>query len=557
MNLTNAHRITGGSKENKHRKPTVSPEESAQGKSNMITALKKLKKLALVGAAGAGLLAVPAALHADSENAATSGGDATASTVETLRSQIAELDEKLRVLERKQENADETNTAAFKAIPNIKADDKGLTVESKDKAYQFRIRGLLQTDFRTYVGSGEQNNSLPSGQFTPTDQNDGFVLRRVRPRFQGKLWDRLSFEFTPELTWSNGGATGNSVRIIDTYGDFKIYDELNVKFGLFKTPLGLERLQSGANTGFLERGLATNLVPTRDIGVQLWGKTWDQQLTYSVGAFNGTVNSDDARGNLDSDEGLDFVGGIFVEPFKNNGPIWIQGLGFGLAGSLADNDSTNANTTNTRLRYRSAGQDPFFDTNTANFGLQGQSYRINPQAYYYYGPFGFLGEYVHSSYEFEGKNRALASFGRGGNVQSDALTVQLGYVLTGEDASYAGVKPARPVSFKEGGGWGAWEIVTRFNYLTVSDDAFQDFNPGANNVDRFAAGGSASEALGYGIGINWYLNTNVKFQLAYDHTEYNGYSGRQTATTAGQAAQVGSGDRPSEDLVAARFQVSF
>ncbi|MDX6767255.1 MAG: porin [Candidatus Methylacidiphilales bacterium] len=498
------------------------------------------------------LLAATSALRADGDTAA-----GEQSTIDVLRAQIQELDEKLRILERKQENADETNSSEFKKIPTIKADDKGLTVESKDKSYQFRLRGLLQTDFRSYIGSGEQNESLPSGQFTPTDQNDGFVLRRVRPRFQGKLWDRLNFEFTPELTWSNGGSTGNTVRIIDTYGDFKIYDELNVKFGLFKTPLGLERLQGAANTAFPERGLATNLVPTRDIGVQLWGRTWDQQLTYSVGFFNGTVNSDDSRGNLDLDEGEDFVAGIFVEPFKNNGPIWAQGLGVGFAGSIADNDSTNANTTSSRLRYRSAGQDPFFDTNTANFGFNGESYRLNPQAYYYYGPFSFLGEYVLSSYEFVGRNSALASFGRGGKVESQAATLQVGYVLTGEDASYNGVKPLRPAGLSEGGGFGAWELVARFNFLTVSDDAFKDFNPGANNVDRFAAGGSASEAIGYGVGLNWYVNTNTKFQLAYEHTQFNGYSGRQTATNAGQAAQVGAGDRPSEDLVTARFQLAF
>jgi phosphate-selective porin OprO and OprP len=547
-----AYRISGGSAKKNHI-PDRDRNLRNDGIREIKTMLfhKKFTNIVLLGLTGAGLLATPFALFADTETNTETNTETVAesqSTVEALRAQIEALDEKLRILERKQELSDEGNSAEFKKIPTIKADDKGLTVESKDKAFQFRLRGLLQTDFRSYVNSGEQNASLAPGQFTPTDQNDGFVLRRVRPRFQGKLYDRLSFEFMPELTWSNGTATGNSVRLLNLYGDYKIYDELNFKFGLFKTPIGLERLQSPGELSFLERGLPTNLGPARDIGLQIHGKTWNEQFSYNAGLFNGTVSGDDSRGNLDGDEGLDFMGSVFLEPFKKDGPLWLQGLGFGLAGSVGDNDSANTTTTGTRLRYRSAGQDPFFDTNTANAGFDGLSYRINPQLYYYYGPFGLLSEYIISSYEIAG--RTAASANSRGTVESDSFVVQVGYVLTGEDATYKGVKPDRPISFSEGGGWGAFELVSRFNFLSVSDDAFRDLDPTAA-VNRFALGGSASDALSYGIGLNWYLNNNFKIQVAYDHTEFDGYSDRQNGVGNGQ------GDRPSEDVVAARFQVAF
>lgn len=489
--------------------------------------LKKIRTLALVGAAGAGLLAVPGNLRADTDTTGGGGEAATASTIETLRNQIAELDEKLRILERKQENADETNTAAFKAIPSIKADDKGLTVESRDKSYQFRLRGLLQTDYRSYLDT-EQNKSAAAAN--NPDQNDGFVLRRVRPRFQGRLWENLTFEFTPELTWSNNT---NNVRIIDTWANYRFFDELNFKAGLFKTPVGLERFQSGAATLFPERGLSTNLVATRDLGAEINGVTWDKQLTYRLGIFNGAVDSDDARGNANLDEGVDVAAGIFVEPFKNNGPVWVQGLGFGVAGSVGDNDGPF--TGQGRLRYRSGGQDSFFDTNTANFVFDGEHYRINPQIYYYNGPWGFLGEYIYSSQDFARANNA----GLTGTIETSAWTAQLSYVVTGEDASFTGVKPLKPFSLKEGGGFGAVELGARIGSVAIDGDAFKTIGGSV-----LAATGSADEALAYGGVVNWYLNTNTKFQLSYEHTAYNGYLG-------------GAGDRPDEDVITGRFQLSF
>ena len=82
-----------------------------------------------------------------------------------------------------------------------------------------------------------------------------------------------------------------------------------------------------------------------------------------------------------------------------------------------------------------------------------------------------------------------------------------GLVLTGEDAGYKGVaKPAHP--FTVGGdGWGAFEVVGRYGELDVDDDAFGLWaDPNL----------SASRASAYGIGLNWFLTSNLK--LAFNHT---------------------------------------
>lgn len=441
-------------------------------------------------------------------------------SIAALKAQIEELDQKLRILERNAELATEKNDAEFKKIPVVKASDKGLQVESKDGAYKFRLGGLLQVDNRTYIDGGD------GGATDPLD--DTFTLRRVRPRFRGTLWERLDFDFQPELA--------GTVRILDAYGDWKITDDdlLRFRFGQFKTPVGLERLQSASNLLFIERGLATNLVPTRDIGLQLHGKAFDGILSYSVGAFNGVNDGYDARGNLDTNDGYDVDGRIFAYPFKATGIDFLQGLGLGFAGSWGTETGpvSNSSSDGRRIQYVSAGQNTFFRINDAGgTAFDGDRFRYNPQLTYYYGPFGLLSEYTVTQQEFArgGKQQTLINQG---------FTAQASYVLTGEDAGYEGIKPAHPFNFKEGG-WGAWEVAARYGFLDVDSAAF-DGDP----ATRLATASSVSGANAWAVGLNWYLNTNFKFQLNFEQTYYNGGDGLV-------------GDKPTENAVLSRLQVSF
>jgi hypothetical protein len=85
-----------------------------------------------------------------------------------------------------------------------------------------------------------------------------------------------------------------------------------------KEPVGLERLQSGANLLFIERGLPTQLVPNRDVGVQLHGKVWGNTLAYQVGYFNGV--EDGGSGDIEvTDDGKDPAARLFVHPFDKGG----------------------------------------------------------------------------------------------------------------------------------------------------------------------------------------------------------------------------------------------
>ena len=71
-------------------------------------------------------------------------------------------------------------------------------------------------------------------------------------------------------------------------------------------------------------------------------------------------------------------------------------------------------------------------------------------------------------------------------------------------------------------GWGAWEIVGRVGELAIDRDAFP----------LYAAAGSAKSAFSFGVGLNWYLNRNVKLNLDYEQTWFDGGSQASGAVTA-------------------------
>jgi phosphate-selective porin OprO/OprP len=82
---------------------------------------------------------------------------------------------------------------------------------------------------------------------------------------------------------------------------------------------------------------------------------------------------------------------------------------------------------------------------------------------------------------------------------------------------------------------GAWELTARVSGLDVDDDAFPIFaNPAT----------AATEALTYGVGLNWHLNRNLKVTLNYGHTDFEAVPGNPYATQ-------------SEDTILTRVQFSF
>jgi phosphate-selective porin OprO/OprP len=114
-----------------------------------------------------------------------------------------------------------------------------------------------------------------------------------------------------------------------------------------------------------------------------------------------------------------------------------------------------------------------------------------------------------------------------------AWEVSGSWYLTGEkNAFYTPPAPLHPFHWN-GSGLGAWQVTARVGGLALDDAAFW------KQAD-FAAAGAAQNALTWGVGLNWFLNRNIKWILEYDQTSFGFASGYQAAsgTVAAQDERV-------------------
>src|SRR3569623_3369694 len=79
---------------------------------------------------------------------------------ETSDDRVEALDQKVRVLERKLELADEEATAKAKKQASVSAGDTGVAINSAGGDFELRFRGYLQHDSRNYYG--DRDTRLPT-----------------------------------------------------------------------------------------------------------------------------------------------------------------------------------------------------------------------------------------------------------------------------------------------------------------------------------------------------------------------------------------------------------
>lgn len=422
------------------------------------------------------------------------------------------LEQRVAIVERNQELAQEDAKAKAATTPAVSVGNKGLLIASPDKQYSLNLRAYAQIDNRSFFDSGNHAS---------TGANSTFLVRTARPILEGKMTDY----FNARLMWDFG--QGNS-RLLDAYGDFHPLpgnDIINFRAGQFKTPVGLERWQSEQEIEFTERAMTTNLVPFRDIGVMAYGQFIPDQLEYQLAYVNGA--SDLAINSVDADSNKDIDARLFAHPFRWADIPLLEGLGIGIGGSYGNHQGT-ATASNLTTGYLTPAQRVFYAYNAGAFA-NGTQWRLNPQIMYYNGPFGAFGEYVRNTQEVKVGTTE-------GDLQNNAWFAMAGYVLTGEDASFDGVKPAHNFNPAKGE-WGAFELVGRYGELNVDKRAFPLF---ANPTT------SARNAYETTVGANWYLNNSVKVNLDYAYTTFDG-----------GATLAAGGDKHDEQALLARTQLRF
>jgi phosphate-selective porin OprO and OprP len=425
----------------------------------------------------------------------------------SIEARLDDLDQQIRILQRLREIAVDSAAAAAKDRQSATANSKdGFSLKSADGKYTLRFRGYVQSDARFFPSTEALTNV------------DNLLIRRARPILEGAVGRYFEFRIMPDFG-------GTAPQLYDAYWEGKFAPQFTVRAGKFKPPVGLERLQSATDVSFAERGLPTNLVPSRDIGLQLAGDFSEGLLAYQVGVFNGVA--DLANGGDDLSDAKDFVGRVFVQPFKS-GSFRPLGIGFAASTGLERGNITTSGLPS----YRSSGQQTIFRYSTStttpasNVYADGTRLRLSPQGYYYTGALGILGEYVISRNE-------VTKAGVTGELEHTAWQASGSFFLTGEKNSFRSPTPRRPFDLREGG-FGAVELIARYGELHLDDASFPTYASLTSSVN---------DAKAWGVGVNWHFTRAVKVGVDYERTTYTG--------------GAATGDREPENAVITRFQTSF
>ena len=258
-------------------------------------------------AAGGLVVASPSAAQTAISASDDVNVDTSADTA-SLEARVDALDQKIRILERLRELAADSAATAASTRQSATANAKdGFSLKSADGQYSLKLRGYAQAD----------------GRFYPSDDagaiSNNFLLRRARPILEVTVGRYFGFRIMPDFA-------GGQAALLDAYWEGKFDPAFSVRAGKFKPPVGYERLQSATDVSFAERGLPTNLAPSRDIGLQVGGEVG--VFEYQAGIFNGAA--DLASPDTDLNDAKDLAARVFVQPFKGGA---LRGLGVGISAS--------------------------------------------------------------------------------------------------------------------------------------------------------------------------------------------------------------------------------
>jgi phosphate-selective porin OprO/OprP len=362
--------------------------------------------------------------------------------------------------------AAESEPAAETAEPaepatEVRFGTKGLEVQSGEDFY-VALGGRMHIDAAWYDDDD-------------VDMGNGAELRRLRAEIEGTVW--RDFDFKAGIDFAGDDVSVKSVYLTWTGLEFM---ELNV--GRFKEPFGLEELGSSNDTLLMERASAEVFAPGRHVGVgvESYGDHW----TAALGAFAG---EDDFGTDDDEDSGWATTGRVTVAPFVNEGRV----LHLGAAGSYRDYDKDAV------LSFDIGPESHVTDVSFVDTGDIANPYsatRFGAEAAAILGPVTLQGEYIRTWIPRRMGDPDLAF---------DGWYVLAGWIVTGESREYrdkrgllGSVEPRRNASLD--GGFGAFELAFRYSVLDLSDE---DVRGGVQDI--------------VGVGINWYLNPNMRLMFNY------------------------------------------
>src|SRR5713101_2480517 len=367
-------------------------------------------------------------------------------TLEGLGQKVKVIDRKLEVQAETQKVQADIQKKKALEMPIVKASDEGFTFSSPPKQpgeqpdYKVKLGGNVQANGRFFMSGADKNISST------------FYLNKVRPILSGTLGKYYDFLIMPDFGQGR-------VVLQDAWVNINYFSQAQFQGGKYKAPVNMERLQSDPYIEFVQRSEVQNLVPNRDTGAEFHGDLFDNRLTYQIALMNGVPNNT-ATSDIDTNDGKDFMGRVFLTPWKQSENEWFKGFGVGFGGTYGTERGTSTSV------YKTWGQSTWFSYNKG-VTASGLRTHLDPQAYYYWRHLGLMAEYAQDEHALNlfktvGSNPFKRRINRTDTFTATGYMAQASYYLTGEKASFGWVKPLRSFDPRHGV-WGAWELAARMS----------------------------------------------------------------------------------------------
>ena len=387
------------------------------------------------------------------------------------------------------------------AAQNKTAIDNGrLTVSSPNGAFSLSLRALMQFDVG-YFAQGKNSSSV--------DLNSGTNFRRAQLGFQGTVFKDWAYNFIYDF--GGYGVEGRGY-IYNAYIQYDGLKPFGIRVGAYTPFEGQEDQTGSGDLFFPERAAAVDVArniagaPSREaISLFVQEDNYHVALSYTGKKTGDGTSTGAAVGTFDAQQSI--IGRAAWLAVSSPDLKWLIEGHVTQVLKLSD---TTASPATTGIRFSNGPEVAVDASKTVDTGTidanRAREFGFETGGTYdrFYGQGGWF------RYEIDRRTAVP-------NPHFTGWYGFLAYSLTGEQhpydsttASFRNIRPAKPLGTP--GGWGAWEVLGR--YSTIDLDYLPLSAPANGGI-----GGGKQEV--WTLGVNWYPNNTIKFQLNYDNLQIN------------------------------------
>jgi phosphate-selective porin OprO/OprP len=511
------------------------------------------------------LLATSALALAGTARAGTTVADPRDEEITLLKAQVKALAERVESLEA-HEKAGPTPAAAPPILQTPTSGGATMvagkpSIQSPDGRFTANLHGVMQFDAAEYsqasagpLSVDHRRGATSADTAHARDLSSGTDFRRARIGVDGRMFGDFEYNVLFEFGGAGEEDAGHIQELWLQYSGLKPF---HFKIGAYPPSIGLEDQASTNGAPFLERPAIADMARSLAGGdyreaAEIWaaGPRWYVNGAVT-GRLVGVVNSQATGVSQPYDSQLGLIGRAAVLPVKGDDYLVHLGVHGSYAARPADVGGPDAAATTARYpitfqerpelrvdgtRLISTGAIDAHHASTLGVELAGQYRNL----------------FIQSEYErLSIQRRNVAA-----NVSDPHFSgfyVEGTYVLTGEarrynPSTFAFDAPAvdHPFSLQDGT-WGALELAARYSEADLNYHAGA---PGtAPSIDAVRGG----EQKIWAGGVNWYLNSVVRFMLQYQDVTIDRLSPSATTFQTPVGAQIGQ----HYHTIALRSQLAF